>query len=591
MNRLLVLSGVAGVFLLLGGCTAAPVNPVVDGGGVDAGPSSAQVEAGRVWVSAHGCAGCHQVDPSGPMTLGGNPNGLPGTKVYAPNLTPDLETGIGLWSDEEVLNAVRTGMSDEGVPLCPQMPRYSTLDDATGAAMVAYLRSLPPLALKVPEGTCTATVSEADHGAQLANQYGCASCHTDQAAGSAPLAGRDAPFPGTQVYAPNITPDSDTGIGGWTDDDIISAIRVGVDDEGDTLCAKMPRFGSLSDADAKALVAYLRSLSPVRHDVPSSVCAERPAVDVDAGPADVDAGLPDAGPVDAGLPDAGHPDAGAVDAGHPDAGHPDAGHLDAGQVDAGHVDAGHVDAGSVLPLPDAGALGTWTRLTAGVALPPPWVVTNFVPLATQSPSTEAMDHANTLVQVPGTLTTSVTPCPLPYVTSTKTLCDGFTATGSTGPLVINDYQYLGATPTCATSLPPVGPLGTTTGVWETHYDYPTQVTTWVLSPTTCADLGLGTTTPGTGHVASTTDIAQALTPFPTTLRVVAVRGVVVATHLATSSYSFVIQDPLGGPHSGASVVKKKKTGVALGTPPAIGDYVLVTGTATVTAAGHPEVDL
>jgi hypothetical protein len=86
------------------------------------------------------------------------------------------------------------------------------------------------------------------------------------------LAGSDAPVSGTSSFPANLTPDSDTGIGGWTDEHIIRAIRSGYDDENEQLCPTMPRFAQLSDDDAKSIALFLRSIPPAKHGVPESVC-------------------------------------------------------------------------------------------------------------------------------------------------------------------------------------------------------------------------------------------------------------------------------------------------------------------------------
>lgn len=103
-------------------------------------------------------------------------------------------------------------------------------------------------------------------GAAIVAREGCARCHQDDAA--RPLAGRSSAPP----YGPNLTPDADTGLGGWSDEQILAAIRAGTDDGGHELCAVMPRFSALSDDDARALVRYLRGLVAVAREVPETEC-------------------------------------------------------------------------------------------------------------------------------------------------------------------------------------------------------------------------------------------------------------------------------------------------------------------------------
>ena len=126
-----------------------------------------------------------------------------------------------------------------------------------------------------------------DHGRYLVGLLGCGACHTDGAFEGAPdmdnaLAGsrtgiaRTNPLehahPGV-VYPPNITPDEETGIGLWTDRQIASAVRAGIGQHGLRRLSAMPwqGYAKLNDDDVDAIVAYLRSINPVRNEVPNEV--------------------------------------------------------------------------------------------------------------------------------------------------------------------------------------------------------------------------------------------------------------------------------------------------------------------------------
>src|SRR5205823_2849674 len=102
--------------------------------------------------------------------------------------------------------------------------------------------------------------------------HGCPSCHQSANPGDGVLSGQTTPRPGTHAYGRNLTPDPDTGLGRWTDDAIVRAIRAGIDDEGEPLCDPMPVFGDLSEGDGRAIVAYLRSLPAVRREIPETEC-------------------------------------------------------------------------------------------------------------------------------------------------------------------------------------------------------------------------------------------------------------------------------------------------------------------------------
>jgi mono/diheme cytochrome c family protein len=114
---------------------------------------------------------------------------------------------------------------------------------------------------------------DVDRGAYIAAVSGCAACHgTDYAGGKEQ-------HTGAGVWrAPNVTPDRATGIGGWTDTGVITAIRDGVLPDGERLVPVMPYsyYHAMTDRDAASLVAYLRSRYPVHHQVAPSEVAMKP---------------------------------------------------------------------------------------------------------------------------------------------------------------------------------------------------------------------------------------------------------------------------------------------------------------------------
>jgi cytochrome c553 len=125
------------------------------------------------------------------------------------------------------------------------------------------------------------------HGRYLVELIGCGACHTDGAIVGEPNAGRllagsdvgiayTSPlrdkYPGV-VYPPNLTPEPETGLGRWTDEEISAAIRLGArrHGSGKLIAMSWPLFQGMSDADVNSIVAYLRSIPPVKHEVPASV--------------------------------------------------------------------------------------------------------------------------------------------------------------------------------------------------------------------------------------------------------------------------------------------------------------------------------
>ena len=157
-------------------------------------------------------------------------------------------------------------------------------------------------------------------GKKFVEQRGCPMCHQSS---DGTLSGQSMPRPGTMQYPTNLTPDRDTGLGAWADIEIVRAMRYGLDGDDNLLCPTMVHYdGSdpaqpfMTDLEANAIVAYLRSLAPVsRKDIPPSICPpiKSPPVDmamqITGGD---DLAVPDlAQPVDAANP----PDDGGADGG------------------------------------------------------------------------------------------------------------------------------------------------------------------------------------------------------------------------------------------------------------------------------------
>lgn len=119
-----------------------------------------KVARGAYLVSITGCNDCHTAGavagkPDMARLLGGGDIGwqVPGMGTFvAPNLTPDKATGLGAWTDAQIIAALRTGVRPDGRQLAPVMPYigYSKMNDADAGAIIAYLRSLKPISGAVP---------------------------------------------------------------------------------------------------------------------------------------------------------------------------------------------------------------------------------------------------------------------------------------------------------------------------------------------------------------------------------------------------------------------------------------------------------
>jgi mono/diheme cytochrome c family protein len=213
--------------------------------------------------------------------------------AYAPNITMDVETGIGGWTDEEIMVAIRDGLRPDGSLIRPPMPSafYRGMSDTDVRAIVAYLRTFKPVNNEVPEpeyhiplppnyGPKVESVPDVSrddviaYGKYVTHTLGhCTGCHTPRANGKLDfsrtnIGGRifeNIYGLGFVAVSMNITPHPDAGIGEWGDEDIKRAITKGISRNGRTLAAVMafPYYNKISEEDLDAIVAYLRSLPPL----------------------------------------------------------------------------------------------------------------------------------------------------------------------------------------------------------------------------------------------------------------------------------------------------------------------------------------
>jgi len=251
--------------------------------------------------SIMGCGNCHTPQgPKGPLPgmalAGGLEFNDQGMLAYSANITQDKETGIGNWTDAQIATAIREGKRPDGSLIGPPMPfgQYRRISDTDIAAVVAYLRTVAPIANAVkksrydfplppawgPPVTSVPDVprdNKVVYGAYLAGPLGhCVECHTPM--------NKDMTFDfehrigagGLEIRGPwglslsaNITPDKETGIGKWTDAQIKRAITQGIDAKGTPLNPPMgfSYYAKMTQADLDAVVAYLRSLKPVKNEV------------------------------------------------------------------------------------------------------------------------------------------------------------------------------------------------------------------------------------------------------------------------------------------------------------------------------------
>ena len=114
----------------------------------ESGLPPGDVARGLALVEAGMCRSCHAAD------LAGSPDPIPGSMIYSSNITPDDETGIGLWTDEELDAVMRLGRDDSGEAVCSPMPVYDQMSAQESADIIAYMRSVPPVNREVQQSVC-----------------------------------------------------------------------------------------------------------------------------------------------------------------------------------------------------------------------------------------------------------------------------------------------------------------------------------------------------------------------------------------------------------------------------------------------------
>ncbi|MBO6536601.1 MAG: c-type cytochrome [Balneolaceae bacterium] len=230
--------------------------------------------------------------------LFGLEHGFPGD-FYAKNLTP---YNLGDWTDGEIYRAITSGVDNEGEPMFPIMPypNYAQVDPEDIYDIIAYLRTLEPVAHDVPESSAPFPMSmimrtmptnpqmnskpdlsdNIAYGKYLVTAASCADCHTpiDERGGRLPgmdfAGGMDFHVPGGLVKSANITPDPKTGIGTWSEEAFVAAFKRFEDPNHEVnnrqltpgeYNTSMPwrLYSKMNEEDLSAIYAYLQTLTPV----------------------------------------------------------------------------------------------------------------------------------------------------------------------------------------------------------------------------------------------------------------------------------------------------------------------------------------
>ena len=256
--------------------------------------SYAKIERGKYLVQAGDCMACHTA-PGGKPYAGGRAVATPFGTIYSPNLTPDRDTGIGNWSDDDFYQAMHNGIAPDGQRLYPAFPYpyFTRMTREDVLAIFAYLQTLQPVTNKRPPleivwplkyrvflrgwdwlffqaGTFQADPqksAEWNRGAYLVEGAGhCGACHTpkntlggDQASHS---------LQGGQLqnwFAPQIANGARTGIGSWSEDDVVEYLKTGRNARSGAtgLMAEVVANSTskLTDADLHGMAVYIKDQS------------------------------------------------------------------------------------------------------------------------------------------------------------------------------------------------------------------------------------------------------------------------------------------------------------------------------------------
>ena len=284
-------------------------------GAVGAEPSAETIERGKQLATAADCAGCHTADPSKPFA-GGKRLAIPFGAVYSPNLTPDRETGIGAWSDEDFRRAFREGVAPDGSHYYPAFPYayFTKLTRDDLLAIRAYLATLAPVRNQRPAPELwwpfnhrfvmrgwnflffkpgifepnQQKSTEWNRGGYLVTGAAhCGACHTPKNFFGADK--RNRAFRGGSVdgwFAPRLDSAVRSGLKSWSVDDVVEYLASGRNSRshaaGPMADVVLNSTSKMSEGDLRAIAVFLKDLPP---GVPEPDVAPPPQSGMSAGQA------------------------------------------------------------------------------------------------------------------------------------------------------------------------------------------------------------------------------------------------------------------------------------------------------------------
>lgn len=255
------------------------------------------IARGEYLARAGDCVACHAA-PGGKQFAGGRAMPTPFGDLFVPNITPDDDTGIGLWTAADFYRMMHAGISRDGSLLYPAMPfaSYTKVTREDSDSIFAYLMSVPPVhqknrphelrfpynqremllgwrALYLKEGEYVDDSKQTvqwNRGAYLVQGLGhCTMCHTAVNAlggSSEAKAFEGGMIPNQNWYAPSLTSNREAGLGDWSIKDIADLLQTGISHRG-TVYGPMAEvvYNSIqyvSDEDIEAMAVYLKALPP-----------------------------------------------------------------------------------------------------------------------------------------------------------------------------------------------------------------------------------------------------------------------------------------------------------------------------------------
>jgi mono/diheme cytochrome c family protein len=229
-------------------------------------------------------------------------------KIVSKNITQHPEKGIGSWTDGELAYLIRTGIRKDGQYIPPYMAKLPHLADEDLYSIIAFLRSddpwvkaadvdppgktepsfltkmlshlaFRPLPYPTEKISAPAATDKVAYGRYLTLGFECFTCHSGdfkkmnvmQPEKSYLYLGGGNMMPdldGHMIPTPNLTPDEETGIGRWSEAEFIKALKQGFRPNGTLIRFPMSLFSELSDDEASAIYAYLRTVPKISHAIP-----------------------------------------------------------------------------------------------------------------------------------------------------------------------------------------------------------------------------------------------------------------------------------------------------------------------------------